>query len=234
MKIAIVTTMWQRPDIFKIFGTHYKALKQKFPQLEVVVAGSESYASRELAQSFGFLYEECANKPLGRKQNKSVLRAKTINPDYIICIGSDDLISEKLLKYYIDRFEEGFDFIAPLDCYFIDKPTGKSLYWGGYRGANKGMTCGAGRALSKELLNKLAWQPWYDEVYSDVLDTGMDIKMQKITHSRHCFFLKSIKAHLIDIKSETNMTPFAKWDNTISYQTKTLLKTLPNEVQQLF
>lgn len=231
MKIGIVTTMWQRPEIFRIFGQHYKLLKQKFPNIELIVTGSESHRSKELALAYGFHYVEHANKPLGKKQNKSVLKAKQLGVDYVICIGSDDLITEKLLEYYIKHFEKGIDFIAPLDCYFYDTISKQSLYWGGYRGAFKGMTCGAGRALSANLLNKLGWQPWYDELYSDVLDTGMDEKLKRIKHSRHTFKINGVKdGYLIDIKSEVNMTPFGKWDNSKFIKSDAMFKQLDKSI----
>lgn len=226
--------MWQRPEIFKIFATQCLHLQKKYGNLELIVTGSESYRSKELALNHGFHYVEQANKPLGKKQNKSVLKAKQLGVDYVICVGSDDLISDKLYEYYLQQFGQGFDFVAPLDCYFIDMPTGNALYWGGYRNQNKGMTCGAGRALSKEVLKILDWQPWYDELYSDILDTGMDEKLKRIPHTRHTFYLKATKTCLIDVKSAVNMTPFDRWDNTMKIQSKQLLKQLPDATARFF
>lgn len=234
MKVAIVTTMWQRPEIFRIFATQCQHLKEKYGNLELIVTGSESHKSKALAVEYGFHYIEQANKPLGKKQNKSVLKAKQLDVDYVICVGSDDLITDKLYEYYLERFKEGFDYIAPLDCYFIDYNTNKGLYWGGYRDSRKGVACGAGRCLSKYALNKLGWQPWYDELYSNMLDTGFDEKLKRIPHTRHMFFLKGTKNFLIDIKSDVNMTPFAKWDNSLFYNSKTLLNKLPENVKRLF
>lgn len=234
MRIAIVTTMWQRPEIFRIFAEQCQHLQNKYGNLDVIVTGSESHKSKHLAESYGFHYIEYANKPLGRKQNRSTIKAKALGVDYVICVGSDDLISDKLYEYYLSQFEKGIDFIAPLDCYFYDTVSGKGLYWGGYRGKWQGMTCGAGRALSRNILNRLNWQPWYDELYSDVLDTGMDEKLKRVPHSRHTFKISTIKnAYLIDIKSSTNMTPFEKWDNSKYIRPETYLKHLPDAVSQL-
>ena len=231
MRVAIVTTMWKRPEIFSVFATQCKYLKDKYGNLELIVTGSEAHVSREQAERYGFTYIEHANKPLGRKQNQSAIRSKDFDVDYIICLGSDDLITESLYERYLEYFSKGFDFIAPLDCYFIDSVSKRSLYWAGYRGAWLGMTCGAGRALSKKLLKKLGWQPWFDDQYSDVLDTGMDKKLETIQHTRFTFYLG--KDYLIDIKSPVNMTTFERWDNSGFYDTNELLKSIPHNVRQL-
>ncbi len=214
IKLAIVTGVWKRPEIFKLFAQGIKRLRNyKGVEVVTIIAGSEGQQSRDMVESEGFGYLEMRNRPLGRKMNATTLKAKELNCTHVLCLGSDDIVSPGLFKEYIKRIKEGWDFIGLTDFYFYDTITDKALYWGGYTDFRKGQTCGAGRVISAELLEEMKWQPWEGR-NNRYLDGSMQDKLNSISCSTYTLSLKDKGLYGVDIKSSDNVTPFAKWDNT--------------------
>lgn len=215
MRVAIVTAMWQRPDVFDIFGRNTLKLVHECKQLEinVFVAGSEGDVSRNLAESFGFEYVETPNAPLFNKWNVAVQLAREWEPDYVLMMGSDDVMSAAMLRRYFAPMRSRFDLIGSLDWFFYDLPSGRAVHWRGYTGDRRGKLCGAGRMLSRSLLDRLEWQPWQAQVDGE----GMDGTMMKRLAQVGLYTNKAIQTNgelAVDIKSEVSITPFALWRNS--------------------
>ena len=219
MKISIVTATWQRPEVFELFAKGVKALPY---DLNVCVSGSEGNVSKERVEKHGFKYIEYPNHPLASKMNAALSLAK--GSDYVICVGSDDIIHPDLFAYYLKQMQKGFDFIGALDWYFYDTVSLQSIYWGGYlEPYRKGATCGAGRVLSKAFIDSCNWSVWEDS-HSKVLDNSMDAKLKTGKYKTHTFSLKENGLFGLDIKSSTNMTPFEVWNNS-EYIDSNIIKT---------
>lgn len=214
-KVAISTAVWRRYDVWKMFVKGISELQNSFPEIEFIciVAGSEGGLSRSAVEQAGMLYIEVPNDPLAAKFNATTLEAKKHNPDYVLCLGSDDIIHPSLMKQYLVAMREGYDFIGILDMYFWDTISGKCLYWGGYRDARRiGHTAGAGRLISKALMSDWGWMPWENR-HSRVLDNSMQGKLSASNRSQKLLNIKKLGVFALDIKSEVNMTPFSQWDN---------------------
>jgi len=207
IKPCIVTGMWKRPEVFKIFGRHYQDLG-----IDVIVAGSEGHKSKELAESFGFIYLERPNQPLAEKMNATITEGLKRGYTHFICVGSDDLLTKDLVDEYKRLIRLGYHFIGVLDFYFYELETGRASYWGGYRDRKRFRnTCGAGRVLSRKLVESWNGKVWEGERY---LDTSMQQKLATSDLPKYVFKLKDKGLLAVDIKSDTNLTPFKLWDNT--------------------
>lgn len=213
MKISIVTGAWGRYKLLEFFCKYYKDIKEKI-DFELIVACSEKETAR-ITKKHGHTVVNIPNQPLYAKFNAAEQAAK--GSDYVINIGSDDFISEETLLFYKAVFEKGFDYVYTLDWYFLDTKTKKGLYWAGYNQPyNKGKACGAGRALSKNILDKMKWSPWVAG-YDRQLDTGMQKQLDSIKHTEYGFKLRDLGLFALDIKSEQQMTPFEKWPNSFFF-----------------
>ena len=180
-----------------------------------------------MVSKHGFWYIEIPNDPLAVKMNSTVLLAKTLYVDYILGVGSDDIITPELMNLYKESMESRIDYIGVLDFYFYDTVSKKSSYWGGYREAyRKGHLCGAGRLISKRLLDKWNWQPW-EVRHNKILDTSIQEKLKHTPHTTKAFSLKENGIYALDIKSSTNMTPFMLWDNTEYIDTAIIKEQFP-------
>lgn len=230
MKIILVTAMWQRPEVWDMFKQGVKRLRSLYSdvEVEICVAGSEGQTSQNRCKEDWVHYVEIENNPLGRKMNAASLLAKTLNPDYCLLVGSDDIINNELFDLYLDSIDEEIDYTYLMDGFFYDITTKQSLYWGGYNDKRKGDSLGAGRLLSKSLLDRLEWKMWYDVKLSGMLDSAMDEKMSKLKYTSKEIWLRDSEAILLDIKSSTNMTPFKQWNNSAFIDTKYYLGKFPN------
>lgn len=238
MKIAIVTAIWQRPEVWEMFKRGVRRLRNQYEdvEVEVCVAGSEGYRSQNRCKEKWIHYVEVPNHPLGRKVNTASLLAKETNADYYLMMGSDDIICNKLFDLYLDYMEAGIDYIYLMDGYFFDTTTKKALYWAGYRQAhNKGKSLGAGRLLSRNLMEKMEFKCWHDVRLSGLLDQAMEEKLEQIEYTEQEIYCRDNDCALIDIKSSTNMTQFAKWDNSEFIPVKDVAKFIPNyEFQKIY
>lgn len=210
MKITVLTARWKRKEVFRIFIENMKHLRQVFG-IDLVIAGEEN---DELIPDWS-TFVNVSNDNLTDKWNAGARTCR--GSDYVIMLGSDDIMSDSLMYEYKKRMIKGIDYIYFLDCYFYHIHTKQGLYWAGYRQpVNRGHACGAGRVLSKRMLNAMDWEPWL-RGYERVLDTGMDKKIAISlgdNYTKQGFMLKDTDSFLLDIKSPTNMTPFMKWDNS--------------------
>jgi hypothetical protein len=207
IKLCIVTGMWKRPEVFKIFGQHYQDLG-----IDVIVAGSEGKKSKQLSESFGFIYLERPNQPLADKMNATITDGLKRGYTHFICVGSDDLLSKELIDEYINLIRKGYEFIGVLDFYFYELGTGKASYWGGYRDRKRFRnTCGAGRVLSRKLVESWNGKVWEGQRY---LDSSMQQRLSVSNVPKYVFKLKDKDLLAVDIKSQTNLTPFKLWDNS--------------------
>jgi len=207
IKLCIVTGMWKRPEVFKIFGQHYKDLG-----IDVIVAGSEGKRSKQLAESFGFIYLKRPNQPLAEKMNATITEGLKRGYTHFICVGSDDLLSKELIDEYIRLIRLGYEFIGVLDFYFYELGTGKASYWGGYRDRKRFKhTCGAGRVLSRNLVESWGGKVWEGQRY---LYSSIQQRLAFSNFPKYVFKLKDKDLLAVDIKSQTNLTPFKLWDNS--------------------
>ena len=225
-KIAIITAVWKRPEVFAMFARNVHRLSKDF-DIVCCVAGSERSKSEAMVKDQGFDYVEWKNPPLGQKMNRAAMLAAKHNPDYCLMMGSDDLISPELLRNYLKHIE---DYIYVTDGYFYDLESKRALYWAGYnRNLNRGHALGAGRFMSRNLMDQLNWQPWLDDRLHNLLDTSMDKRLAQCKYTKRA--LKCIShGLLVDVKSPENMTKFQRWTNTEYINSRVILKEFGEDI----
>jgi len=213
IRLAIVSAIWGRPEIFDLFAKKTKQLKHKDVEIVVIIAGSEGKKSKEQVEKHGFKYIEIPNDPLAHKMNCTTELAGKYKCDYVLCVGSDDIITQPLFDFYVAEMKKSTEFVGTLDWYFYDTKSKRFAYWGGYTDKRKGHTCGAGRLLNARLMSIFNWKPWNIE-HSKVLDNSMQHKLTTLDYSSKIISLKEEGLIGLDVKSSTNMTPFQLWENT--------------------
>lgn len=213
LKVGICTPMWKRHDVFKLYIKAVNDLSH--PDCEIIpcISGSEGGVSAGLvSQIKNSRYIEVPNYPLAAKTNAALSLCKDC--DFVLNIGSDDLIHNDTFAKLVELMKQGYDFIGMSDFYFYDIRTKKALYWGGYLEPYRaGATCGAGRVLSRKFLEHHDWHIW-EQRDSGRLDTSMQIKIDNWEGLSCIFSLKEHGLMAVDVKSDTNMTPFKQWYNS--------------------
>lgn len=204
MRVVITTLLWKRHKLFKIWAKCVSSLGA-----EVVVAGSEGSKSKKLVESLGFHYIETPNSPLSEKANLRMGKVKELKPDYVLFLGSDDLISKRTYDFLYKKMKLGYDAICNMDLYVYDTLTKTTTYNKEYRGERAGEPKAPGRCYSKNLLNKLNWTLWSDNIECN-LDNNLHMRLKELEYTEFCYFLKREKLMIIDIKGKDSITPFDK------------------------
>ena len=170
--LVLLTCVWGRPQLTEIVLSYYQKLRTQLAgqvNLVLLAVGSEGNASRTLCESFDFDYVEHPNLPLSDKWEAGLKAARQFEPDGVVTIGSDDLVSASLFTRYNQLLDDGVFFCGLVDAFFLDLvERNKLLHWHGYGGLaqERGMpwrlneTLGMGRLYSRVLLDWLDYSLW--------------------------------------------------------------------------
>jgi len=220
MRLVVLTCVWKRPELAGIVLRSYQRLqKMVAPEIELslLAVGSEGIRSRALTEGCGFDYVEFPNEPLSHKWNRGAQAAKEYDPDAVVIVGSDDVISYDLILWYARQLRLGHHFFGLLDLYFFDLDSLRMGYWAGYQGAldgdRRGEPIGCGRCFSRALLEHTVWDLW---PRSSPRNTSLDSLtfnfLQENGFAIKARTMKEIGAYAVDIKSATNINSFAAID----------------------
>lgn len=219
MKILIRTPIYgdQRRELFtKVIS--YELLRfvgyirDKGHEVIPLIIGSDE-ADREMAEQLGLYYTHYPNKPLGAKMNRASLAALKFDVDYLMCISSDDVVSNSVFDAVLPAMEKGVDLIGWLDFYIYDVATERAAKFTGYKGQRRGDTIGLGRCLSKRAIRLCNGKLWDDD-RNKGLDGSMTRKLSKYKISQQVLLMEEQGAFLTDIKRGDNLWGFDHYSDT--------------------
>ena len=200
MKLALIIAIWKRHDLEKITLDRFREQSKKFG-FDIIVAGSEGKVSKRLAKSCHYL--EVENKPVSNKHNAMITKAKELNVDGVVLVGSDCLLNDEYWEHIYKQDPQSTNVIGLKDAYFYSNRTEELGYWRGYAGGTQSV--GGGRFFSKYILDKCDWKLW-----NDGLDSGLDsnctrrlrsMKIGDIAHS-----MEDVNAYIFDVKHSYSIT----------------------------
>lgn len=196
-KILILLPIWGRENITRICFENLVELQKKY-NIEVLCVVSEQWA-KLTAFEYGFKYVEAPNECLGTKMNIGVKESLKYDYDYLMNLGSDDIITEKYFKEIEHLFESDYPFFGGTKLTFVNSKS-KEL-----KTADYGVMIGAGRCIKKdELLKVLNRTEMYDKI-----QRGLDLNSMSKFRCPMIEVENSFDS-LYDIKSEINIW---KYDN---------------------
>lgn len=209
IKLCLFTATYSRFELTDYVLNYYKDIKSKLSDvcdLHLVCVGSDGKIGKEIAEKNGFEYLEHPNEPLSQKHNFGILACKKHNPDGIIHVGSDDILSIEFFKYYIDCLNNNIDFCGIKDIYFLTKD--KLGYWSGYKSDTPRYNepVGPGKLYSKRLMDLLNWRPWGDIEINRTLDRVVTNNLKKHTYNSKLIKCSDVGGLLMDIKTNVNIT----------------------------
>jgi len=135
--------------------------------------------------------------PVGAKFNQGLqaLGGSGLDFDYLIQISDDDVVSPAVLDAY-----EGVDadVIGCKVMYFYSE--GRA--WRFHYAPNSDGMMGAGRAISRRILEKCGWQLWGDDQMK-----GLDFRSELNMRSKGARFQIVENEGIVDIKTDVNIWP---------------------------
>lgn len=206
-KIVCVTCAYKREELLNYVINHLSSLGEL---LKIIVVGSNN-TEKEIVEKYELCeYHNYENLPLSNKWNKGVLEARKHNPDAILIMGSDDIVSKEYLNYGKYLLSKNYDFIGCRSWFTLlkDGDTVIDNALVGYRNNRRGNEpIGAGRIISKKILDKLDWNLYKFHTpinksldfnsYKKVLNIKDKLNF-KIIHPTNTIYMAGIK----DVKYE--------------------------------
>jgi hypothetical protein len=200
MRIAIITAFHGRPSISRVFHLGIERLRKQFDARCFAAVTEGDVENMALCDSYGVPYVEHDNVDLGAKHNAALALAREWDPDLVVVLGSDDLVSND----HIQWATTGGDYVFPGAITLYTPGDKRGLMLEGP--IQFGRTFfGAGRAYSRKVLDKLDWKPWSEAGLRKGLDNDSHFRVTYLTNTEPTV-LEDGRPHVLDIKSGVNIT----------------------------
>ena len=199
-KILLVTALYGRHDLTRIILAYYAELKRGF-DMELLCVGSEGDRSRQLAEAWGWKYIEFPNAPLSQKFNALFDESQHYDYDFMVLIGSDDLISPEVFQYYEHTVTANTRYLLGLkDLYFYSIQKQHCIHFQGYPSPPSPHTIGAGRVFSRWIMEQMNFRPWNNERVNRGLDSSCTAQLRKKRIDEIAVPMELTRGIAVDIK----------------------------------
>jgi len=114
-------------------------------------------SEREVLDKYGVRSLKFENRPLGRKKNAGLAALLEMEWDYMMELGSDDIVNPALMEVYQDYFDRGVPCFGVRSCYQLELSSGRvALFEIDY-------PIGAGRCISRKVFDAMGrrWRVRY-------------------------------------------------------------------------
>lgn len=163
--LLIFLAAWKRPEITEICFMGIRRLrKNSLRPIEAFCVISEE-SMIPLCKKYGIHYTMYKNDPLGEKKNHGLNEAMNLNWDYLIEIGSDDVLKNELIDLYEPYFNKGWDFFGVKDVLIINSDGGEC------RRLKSDTTYGLGRVIKRSVIEKYCYGVEV-EALDDIISPG--------------------------------------------------------------
>ena len=143
MRLLVFLAVWKRPEITEIcfVGLNRLIKNSRYPIEAFAVISEESMIP--LCDKYNIKWTFYKNEPVGEKKNHGLNEAMKLEWDYLLEIGSDDLVKDELIELYAPNFGK-YDLFGTKDAIIINSEDGMC------RRLNSDTTYGLGRCMSRK------------------------------------------------------------------------------------
>lgn len=222
-KILVLSTAYNRPNTEAIFHKFaHRIYEDHGAETLLVNSGTDINLSFEKGVSM----VNWANEPLSNKWAYGLSLTKRMDWDYLLILGSDDIMSDGCFHIYDKYIDQGYDMVCWKDIYFYHIQKKHLKYWAGYEGEREGESIGAGRLIKREVIEGLDYKLW-DEGMAYGLDGSMSRRLAPLNLKTKILSLKETKEFMVDIKSEKNVSPFNSYTGDLENPNEVFKAHLP-------
>lgn len=195
MKTLILVAFWKRIEISVLFWYGIQRLKENFDiQIASIVSDEENKSLAKIHSDFIIEHE---NKPMGRKLNNAMTEILINDFDFLMQMGSDNLISDKGMETNMKYMNE-YKFFGHTNLIIVDSMTKECKL------KRYGNVFGAGRCIHKSILEKCT------PLWADDRERGLDVNSEiTIEWKKGKVALPINDEEVIDIKSDENIWKFS-------------------------
>jgi hypothetical protein len=201
MHFGIITINHHRPQILRLFCASINRLRNDIGINFPVICVSEQ-EDETMCSQYGIGHITYPNEPATEKWNQGMMYLKDLDLDYVIIMGSDDIMSTECLRNIMFEMNNDVDLIV-LKTIFVYDTDGK------YRGTLKRITTkgffGVGKTINKRILDAVNWRPWE---YSAPRNWGMDSICSR-NISEYVKTTAVVEGMIVDCKSQQSLNKFS-------------------------
>lgn len=169
--IVVLIPVWGRN---KILNSVVSSLRQQTQSCTILCVVSTVQDARYcISLNADICY--CPNYPLGRKYQMGVFEARKYNPQALMVLGSDDLLSYTYIEKSMAYIDKGYDFIGKKQWYIFSSIN--DVYLASYTGKHSSRYLGAGRTYSKYFLDKIGWK-----IFDIHKNSGLDYRGERLAY----------------------------------------------------
>lgn len=217
--IGLICVNYGRPKILELWCKQIQRLRSDnglyFP---VAVVSDESDAVICNRNYITHIVHE--NNPVTSKFNRAFRFMQSIGVDYVMVLGSDDIVSTKYIQDTMVQMEKGIDLIGTNTIYFY---CGQGSERGKLVKLDTPIMKGIGKTVSKRILDQCNWTLW-----NEAKNWGMDAIATKTIMSYNPS--KSvIDGVVVDVKTKENLNSFRVFRNRPEVDNKLFLDVLSKE-----
>lgn len=151
MKILIFLAVWRRPEITEIcFMGIDRLRKSGLLQIDTMAVISEK-SMIPICKKYKIDFVMHKNEPLGEKKNTGLNYAMLKSWDYLLEIGSDDILKTEILECYEPFFKREVEFFGIKDFLYINSENGDC------RRLKSDTTYGAARCISRKVIERICY-----------------------------------------------------------------------------
>lgn len=246
-KILIAIPCHRRTSILDIqcfYHCHFlmPMLRKEKMNIDVLYIGTDD-VERDVIEKYGdcFKYENQEKNILTHKFNRCFSYGLDYNYDFVITLGSDDLIPIPLLIRLIhDANQNGF--MSSLNQMLLCEVDSLNVYeWIGYSKKLSIVGIGAGRVYSKGLLSKLKKDPFGQKnsfATESVLRPFLEEVLETNYHIHKQYILYDDEMQMLCLKVDQTISKMKMYKErklhkkTILDLDNTLLTWMPNEIKE--
>lgn len=206
MKIGIVTINYNRPRILDLWLASMDRLRKECGPMPVVVVSERADADACADHGVHHIYQQ--NEPVSFKWNTGVQWLMEQGVDYVMIVGSDDIVSTDLMRKILAAAnyrvspDYGYDVIG------VDK----LCFYGNIRGRSglliplhQHRMLGVCKTISRSVL-----EPINGVICPKGVGSGMDALVTK-TIAPHVRSTKIVDGMVVDVKSRRNINKLSYW-----------------------
>jgi hypothetical protein len=202
-RIVISIPFYSRSEITSFVFQHYYRLKLELQNsLDLILIAVGENEERHIAEDNGFEFVECENI-LSKKINKGFKYSQVYEPDAVLKIDSDTIITKEYFINCIDWIKQGLDYVGIIDIYFAFQNTIK--FWQGYTNHRRGEGHGVGRFISSKLLKQVNFEPVNKEAKRGI-DSIMHTNLMSQAPKYKTFYMSDLNCEIIELKSDFQIT----------------------------
>lgn len=225
INLLVFVAVWKRPDITELCFMGIDRIK-KHPMYNIqALAVISEKEMIPLCNKYKINWVMTENNPLGRKKNYGLKQASNIDFDYMLEIGSDDIITDDLLDQYLEYYDK-YEAFGVQDICYVESVNLECRRFNSHLS-----TYGAGRVISRKVLESVEWRLWNDDI-----NRGLDndsIRKMKSANVNYFKVPPMDVPGVIDIKSDENIWKFNYFLGSGYEIEKVLNKLSKSEVDKL-